>query len=174
MDKKTSMYPKLFDDVLKQIKITSNIQKIISIFNEEIVDIDDFYDDALLVLKKLKEKYKLGIITDGNVSRQKNKIKKAGIDKIVNLVVYTENFSPKPSTLSFKYAINSLMVPPSETVYVADNPKIDFIGAKKMGMKTIRILQGEFVEVPSDKYVDYTIKQLNELLEIVKNWKEKL
>jgi putative hydrolase of the HAD superfamily len=164
---KTSMYPNLFDDVLSKLGIEDNIQEIVEIFNNQSIKKEDYYSDASTILKKLKNQYKLGIITDGNITRQKNKIEKFDMNEIIDLVVYTKKIAPKPSPLPFEYAINELEIEPSESYYIADNPKIDFFGAKKVGMNTVRILRGEYAKIPSDGYVDNTINEMKELLDII-------
>ena len=166
---KTSMYPNLFDDVLDQLNIKNNIQQIVKIFNTQIIKDEDIYDDALSIFKKIKKKYKLGIITDGNIERQQNKIKKFNMEDILDTVVYTKNFAPKPSPLAFEYAIKQLDIDPTKTYYVGDNPRIDFMGAKKIGMNTIRIFRGEFIDYPSENYVDNNIDNMMDILEIINN-----
>ena len=51
--------------------------------------------------------------------------------------------------------------------YVADNPKIDFKGAKQLNFSTIRIIRGEFQNINSDEYVDYSIETLYEIEKII-------
>ena len=166
---KTSMYPNLFDEVLDQLNIKTNIPQIVKIFNSQIIKTDDIYDDALPILKKIKNKYKLGIITDGNIQRQQNKIKKFNMEHMVDTVVYTKKFAPKPSPLPFEYGVNQLDIDPAKSYYVGDNPQIDFMGAKKIGMNTIRIFRGEFIDYPSDNYVDNNINNMVDILKIINN-----
>jgi FMN phosphatase YigB (HAD superfamily) len=64
-------------------------------------------------------------------------------------------------------ALKKLDVVPSETFYVGDNPLVDFEGAKKAGMKTIRILRGEFKKFPKNMYIDFEVKDLIEVLKLL-------
>ena len=48
-----------------------------------------------------------------------------------------------------------------------DNPKIDFKGAKQLNFSTIRIIRGEFKNIDSDEYVDYSIEKLYEIEKII-------
>ena len=74
---KTSMYPYLFNDFLKMVStenkknIESELENIIKIFNGHYGKLK-LYSDVTPVLKKFRNVgYKMGIITDGTVERQK-------------------------------------------------------------------------------------------------------
>ena len=69
----------------------------------------------------------------------------------------------KPSTYSYKKLISLNHLNPKNTFYVGDNPKKDFSGAKKLGLKTIRIIKGKNKEIKKNKYIDFQIKNLNQL-----------
>ena len=57
---------------------------------------------------------------------------------------------------------------PEETIFVGDNPEKDFPGAKKLGIKTVRINRGKYENKKSSSLtVDYEIQNLNELFLIV-------
>jgi len=166
---KTSMYPHLFDDLVRHFSIRKeSVETFVKIFNEHKINNNQLYSDSIPTLKKLKkEKYKIGIITDGNVSRQKRKIMNYSLDELVDVIVYTKTLEPKPSKLPFIEALNKVDVAPSNGYYVADNPHLDFKGANDVGFTTIRIMRGEFMKVPSDNLVKYTINNLKELCEVL-------
>jgi len=167
--KKTSMYPHLFNDVLNFFDLGHELKNIIEIFNNYDGELKP-YSDVIPTLNKLKKKnYKLGIITDGQVRRQKRKIKLLGLNEIFDIIIFTKELkNPKPSKIPFQEAINKLKINPQYSFYVGDNPLIDFKGAKKAGMKTVRLLKGEFKNMPKNKFVDYEIMEFEELLEVVK------
>lgn len=166
---KTSMYPHLFDDLIKYFNISNeNVETFVKIFNDHEIYNNQLYSDSIPTLKKLKkENYKIGIITDGDVSRQKRKIINYNLDELVDVIVYTKTLEPKPSKLPFIEALNKVDVVPSDGYYVADNPHLDFKGANDVGFTTIRIMRGEFMKVPNDKLVKYTINNLKELYEVL-------
>jgi len=168
--KKTSIYPYLFDDLLKILdikngKLTMNIVKIFNGYKGKLKP----YSEVISTLKKLKKGgYKLGIITDGNVERQKRKIKLLGIKNFFETIIYTKEIEPKPSESPFLVALGKIKIKPRNAFYVADNPLVDFEGAKKIGMITLRIKKGEFMKIPKNKYIDFEIKNFSEILNIVK------
>jgi len=59
-----------------------------------------------------------------------------------------------------------------EAIYIGDNPYKDFIGAKKIGIPTVRILQPgrEYYKVRLDKEyeADYEIRELHEITDVLK------
>lgn len=162
---KTSMYSHLFDDLLDLFELGNELRNVIKIFNNYDGELKP-YPDVTSTLKELKKRNcKLGILTDGNVERQKRKIKLLGLDRFFDVIVFTKELdNPKPSEIPFQEAINKLEVSPQKSFYVGDNPLIDFEGAKKMGMKTVRVLKGEFRNIPKNRYIDYEINELKELL----------
>jgi putative hydrolase of the HAD superfamily len=163
------MYAYLFNDFLNEYNLEKNeLPTLINLFNNYDGKLK-LYDDAKSTLKILKEKYyKLGIITDGNLLKQKRKIKLLGIDNFLNIIIYTKELDvSKPSPTPFEKALKELNVYPKNSFYVGDNPLVDFKGAKESGMNTIRIMKGEFKSLPSDDYIDCEIKNLKELLSIV-------
>lgn len=168
--KKTSMYPHLFDDLLDSFNLKNELGNVIKIFNNYDGELKP-YPDVISTLKELKKRNcKLGVITDGNVERQKRKINSLGLDGFFDAIVFTKELdNPKPSEIPFQEAINKLEVSPQKSFYVGDNPLIDFEGAKKMGMKTVRVLKGEFRNIPKNRYIDYEINELKELLKVMNN-----
>jgi len=168
-EKKTSMYPRLFDDFLNLINLDlTEVKNLIEIFNGYCGKLKP-YDDVIPTLKELKKMgYKLGIITDGNPTRQKRKIKLLGLEGFFDTIVFTKYISPKPSPLPYMEALNRLNIIPSNAYYVGDNPMMDFKGAKEVGITTIRILRGEFIDVPRNEYIDIEIKNMVRLLQIIR------
>lgn len=165
---KTSMYPRLFNDLLNFFKIDEKeVQNLLKLFNGYDGRIKP-YPDTVPTLNALREKgYKLGLITDGNSERQERKIKLLNIQHFFNVITYTKEIEPKPSPVSYLKTLKKLDVDPPNAFYVADNPLIDFEGAKKAGIKTIRILKGEFAKLLKNEYIDFEIRGLDEVLKLL-------
>jgi len=165
---KTSMYPHLFDDLLNTLGLENELENVIKIFNDYDGKLEP-YQDVISTLRELeKRNRKLGIVTDGNIDRQERKIKSLGIVDFFDAIVFTKRFNnPKPSEIPFREAINKLKAIPQNSFYVGDNPLIDFEGAKKVGTKTVRLLKGEFRDMPKNRYIDYEVNGIKELLEVV-------
>lgn len=165
---KTSMYPHLFDDLLKYFNLNEDVKNLVDIFNNYNGKLTP-YPEVIPILKALKKKkYKLGIITDGDVNRQKRKINLLGISKFFDVLVFTKDLgTPKPSRIPFEEAIKRLKIKCKKSYYIGDNPLIDFKGAKCANLSTIRIKKGEFYNLDKNKYIDIEIKSLNDLKQIL-------
>jgi len=130
------------------------------------------YPDAHAVLSKLKNNYKLGLITDGNQRVQRKKVQVLKIKDFFNVIIFTNHYGiekQKPSPFPYQKAIEKLGVKPTETIYVGDNSYKDFIGAKKVGIYTIRVLRGEYKDVRLDKAfeADYEVRNLREIIDFL-------
>ncbi|MFA5794545.1 MAG: HAD family hydrolase [Candidatus Brocadiia bacterium] len=124
------------------------------------------------MLDVLGRKYKLAILTDGNLLMQYNKIRTLGIEDKFDLILCSAEHPKKyakPNSYCYRLVTEKLNVNPSETVYVGDNPSEDFIGAKQIGIFTVRVLQGEFKDFNSDKLydADVVIKSIIELPKVI-------
>jgi putative hydrolase of the HAD superfamily len=169
LNRKKSRYPKLFNEILKSLNIPeSEVKFCVMVFNEGSFPITP-YQGVYELLDYLKNKgYFLGIITDGNYERQKKKIKSLKIEHYFDVIVYTGLLkSPKPSSLPYQYIIDKFNIDPKLSYYVGDDPDIDFEGAKSVGLNTIRILKGEFSNKNRNKFIDYEIKEIKEIIDIL-------
>jgi putative hydrolase of the HAD superfamily len=103
---------------------------------------------VLLALRGLG--LKLSLVTNGNVQIQRNKVRLLGVEKFFDAVVFareSETGKEKPNPEAYRVALQKLGVGAGETVCVGDNPYTDFFGAKQLGMRTVRVLFGEFKDV---------------------------
>lgn len=93
------------------------------------------------LLSDVGQRCKLGLITDGYFSVQQRKWESLQCHDAFHAVVFSDTFGRqhwKPSHVPFKAALRTLQVGPELALYVGDNPAKDFIGARELGMKTIR------------------------------------
>ena len=83
----------------------------------------------------------LGVLTDGVLSAQINKVEALGLNKIMDGIIYTEVFGEegrKPSILPF-ITMKQFFSAGGEYYYAGDYPEKDFEGAKLAGYQTIMI-----------------------------------
>jgi len=123
------------------------------------------YPDVINVLKKLKKKgIKLAILSDAPRVNAHIRLVEVGLDKIIDTVVTFDDVGEiKPSPKGFKMVLDRLKVDAKDCLMVGDNPSRDVIGAQRIGIKTC-LAQYSCNE---DVVVDYRIKNIRELLEIV-------
>jgi putative hydrolase of the HAD superfamily len=83
----------------------------------------------------------LGLISDGPVVGQSAKLKALGADRLLEIVILTDNWGTeyrKPHDRAF-ITMEQCMSGARRLVYIADNPAKDFVTAKRRGWGTIRI-----------------------------------
>jgi len=92
-----------------------------------------FYDDAIEVLPKLKDNYKLGIVSDAWPSL-KNVYVNAKLDGYFECFVISSVLGvTKPDAKMYQTALDELNVLPKEAIFVDDNLK-NVVGAMNLGI----------------------------------------
>ncbi len=98
----------------------------------------ELFSDTMEILYKLKEKYKLGILTNGKTYVQTNKIKAAGFEKLFDSICISEAIgAAKPLKAAFDIVCRELGVRQSEAVYVGDYYLNDIEGSRKAGLSAV-------------------------------------
>lgn len=164
----------VFDRLLKDLGSYNDdyVRRLIDIYRSHRPDID-LYDDAKKVLPLLKDKFHLGLITDGYPITQKLKVEALGIEKYFEKIIYTwekgKNYS-KPSVNPFIDMLRYFSYTPKEAIYIGDNVEKDFKGPKETGILTIKVLRNGIYKntiPPDDSYEpDITINSLLDLLDL--------
>lgn len=129
------------------------------------------YPGVLDLLRRLRQHFLLGLVTDGYLAVQQRKIASLGLTSCFDALVFSDELGHeawKPSPQPFEVVLKKLRVTGHEAAYVADNPTKDFLGARQVGMWTIRICAPEglysHLEPPSPDYTpDTDIQDLNSL-----------
>ncbi len=162
-----------FDILLKKFKLIDSVSDMVRIYRQHKPKIK-LFPEVMELLKKLSSFFKIGIITDGNLIMQENKITALKLYKAVDFIIYTDKnkLKEKPDISSFKKALTIAKCTANESIYIGDNPYKDFIGAKSLGIKTIRIKRGEYENIVlSKKYeADITIEGLSNLSGLLFNY----
>jgi putative hydrolase of the HAD superfamily len=161
---------KTIDTALKELGIddTEIVPALVEVYRTHDPALTPYAGCRDLLLKLRSRGYRLGLITDGNVSVQKNKVEALKIDGLLHCTVFSDEYGEdkrKPHPLPYLRALSLLGARPEESVYVGDNPHKDFITAKKLGMHTIRTLTGPYREVrPGGEYeASYRVNAVSEL-----------
>jgi putative hydrolase of the HAD superfamily len=152
----------------------SLIRSAIEIYRNHIPELR-LFPEVPGLLSELRAKYSLGIVSDGALKMQQNKVEALALKNIFQVIVLSDEWGRefwKPNTKPFVAALEKLGVNPDDALYVGDNPLKDFLGARRLGMKTvwIRRTTGEYAkqEPPTPEHTsDYCIHSLTELRDIV-------
>ena len=103
------------------------------------------YDEADAVLSTLDDAYHLGLVTDGRNGRWK--LDRLGFGGYFDAVVVApEHDLTKREADPFHRATEALGVDAERTMYVGDNPRTDFLHPNRLGMTTVRLARGRYVD----------------------------
>lgn len=136
-----------FGDILKKINFYSS-QKQNEMFEiyQNINCALCLYEDARQILNFLQQNaIKTAIITNGDIKAQKNKIKALNLYNKIKHIIYAREFGKdceKPNSISFLKVLEVLNLKANETIFIGDNPKTDIKGARNLGIKAYRLLNG--------------------------------
>ncbi len=121
---------KFFRRLNQRWKLPHSVEDFIKERNDIFGGLTIPFPEMLEVLDYLKGKYRLGIITNGYSSVQREKIKKANIGEYFDdIIVSGEQPFAKPDSRIFKLSCNNLGVNPEEAVFVGDYYPYDIAGA---------------------------------------------
>lgn len=113
-------------------------------------------EGAEQLLERLREEYRLGVVTDGPTRAQSGKLETLGwTDRFDATVITGDLPSGKPARYAFDALLDELGVVASETAYVGDHPEYDVEGAKDAGLYAIQVLgSGDERHPRADGYVE--------------------
>jgi putative hydrolase of the HAD superfamily len=169
-------HSRTFNGALEKLGIAYNdelIEELVKVYREHKPEII-LPQDSLEVLKQLKKKYTLALLTDGFLPAQKLKVEALKIENFFDSIVYTEELGRnfwKPSPAGFEKILRAFNKKPENAVYIADNEKKDFIAPNKLGFLTVQIIRDKHIH-PSkgqnNEYAaKYTINQISQLPELL-------
>ncbi len=95
----------------------------------------NFYDDVLPCLQRLRSRYRLGAISNGNAS-----VEKVGLGHLIEHSVSASEIKvAKPDKLIFHDLVERFGVPANRVLYVGDHPEFDVVGPMNAGLQAIWI-----------------------------------
>ena len=97
-------------------------------------------EDVRDVLRQLEARYPVIVLTDGRSVTQRKKMLALGLQRLP-VYISEEHCSAKPDPRRFEMIMKDY--PAREYVYVADNPRKDFIAPNRLRWKTIGLRGGE-------------------------------
>lgn len=109
-----------------------------TIWYEKFHDFQQAMPRSYEVLEKLKKKYKLGMVTNGEVTPQALKIDILDMRKYFETVIISKDFGKdKPDPSIYLQAASDLGLKPEEIAFIGDTFATDITGAIQAGMKPI-------------------------------------
>ncbi|MBI5403287.1 MAG: HAD family hydrolase [Ignavibacteriae bacterium] len=167
-DLKANGRGKIFNNILSKYSLENKkrIRELLSVYRKHKPKMK-LFGDSERILNRFKN-LPLYVVTDGNVNVQSNKCRALKLEKYVDKIFITYRYgieNAKPSTHCFKKILKLENSNPENLVYIADNPKKDFVNLNSEGYKTIRIMRGMFKDFKAAKGYDakHRIKSLDEI-----------
>ena len=162
----------IFDLALQKMAATNQVKlvgEMVKVYREHIPSLT-LYPDAGRAIAHFRGKLSLGIITDGYLQTQRNKVAALGLDREINAVICSDEWGRenwKPSPMPYQKLMDALACTGAECLYVGDNPAKDFVTARKLGWQTVHIVRavGEYNSqgVPVGHAADHQVRSLDEL-----------
>lgn len=127
------------DCYLEEIHAENEKSACLNIYRNQMPEIS-LYEGVMELLQSLKERgIKTGIITDGRVEGQRNKIKALGLGQLVDDIIITDELGGiqfrKPNDISFRIMQCRWRIPFEQIIYVGDNLAKDFQAPMQLGMQ---------------------------------------
>ncbi|MBO0428078.1 HAD family hydrolase [Vagococcus fluvialis] len=128
-------------------------------------DIQDSFDFVS------KQHITMGIVTNGPIEHQKNKIKQLGLEKWIqksNMFISSEVGIAKPDVRLFELVQKKMNLVPSETYYIGDSFENDVVGASNAGWNTIWINRKNKKNSNKDVNPNFIVNEQNDIISVLK------
>lgn len=123
------------------------------------------FPESRETLEKLKNKYRIGLLTNGYPHMQRRKLELSGLEDLFEAVVVSgEHGIHKPDPAIFKIACDKMGVLPEEVIFVGDTFSTDIYGAVLSGMKTVFLHSDILHKTKLDMPVIHSIEELPDIL----------
>ncbi|HEY41548.1 MAG TPA: HAD family hydrolase [Dehalococcoidia bacterium] len=120
------------------------------------------FEDVLPTLQTLKERYRLGLLSNGNSYPER-----CGFEGIFDSVVFSQvHRVEKPDPAIFRITLRELSCTEAELLHVGDSLENDVEGAHNAGIRCAWLNRNQ-IQNETDVVPDYEIHSLAELLDIL-------
>lgn len=129
------------DELLKELGQQDQKEQCLRVYREHMPGIE-LYEGVAALIRNLKESgIFVGIITDGRVEGQRNKIQALKLDSLVSDIIITDELGGerfrKPNDIAFRIMQCRWGVPFEEMIYIGDNLNKDFQAPRQLGMRSL-------------------------------------
>ncbi|MFT7218460.1 MAG: putative hydrolase of the HAD superfamily [Candidatus Azotimanducaceae bacterium] len=147
----------------------SSRQDIESAFYQSVWETPTLFDGVLESLSVLRANHvPMGLVTNGSVKAQSEKIKHSGIGPFFDVVVVSEAIGlKKPHPRLFQEGLSNLGVDADDCWFVGDHPLNDIWGSKQLGMKTAWVHHNRPWSADVEPCFDIQAEGLNDVMSMV-------
>jgi putative hydrolase of the HAD superfamily len=117
---------------------------------------------ALGAVDRLAADHRVGVVTNGGPSMQRDKLDGLGLGDAFETVVFAGyDTAPKPDPEPFRRALDALSVEPGRAVHVGNSPGSDVAGARAAGLRPAWL--ADAAASGSDPPATYTLRSMADL-----------
>lgn len=159
----------VFDCIIESYDLPEReLQNLIAAYHNSSPELQ-LYPDTKPMLASLPDNCLTAVITGGKHGREK--LRQLGLSDVFDEVYVTpEKGTSKREATPFNAVLNSLEVAPEHTVFIGDNPELDFVWPNNLGMTTIWVRRKETLfQSPesNDARPEYVLPDLSLVPEII-------
>lgn len=165
----------IFNHVLAQLGCSADLQlvdELVKVYRTHSPDIE-LCPDSVTFLDQHDPSY-CGLITDGPSESQRAKVQSLGLGEKIGEICLTSELVPptsKPDIVPFQIMMDRAPRGVAEFIYVADNPKKDFVAPNLLGWRSIQIRRDGalYIDNPSplDGTPQYSVVSFDEVNRIL-------
>ncbi|RQG93811.1 HAD family hydrolase [Natrarchaeobius chitinivorans] len=131
----------IFADLLDGRESDADPAALATAYRETIADAIEPLPGVEGMLEELRAEYRVGLLTNGPVRAQRDKLATLGWERSFDAALVTgELEAGKPDPRAFEAIADELGVDPADAVYVGDDVDADVAGATNVGMRAIQVL----------------------------------
>jgi len=150
----------------------NDIELIQSAFDAARIKHFNFYPNVKELLVRLKQQYKIIIITNGPVFSQHIKIETVNLNHYVDfIIVGGEEPHQKPHQSIFKKAMTVMNCNEDECIHIGDSYECDIVGANDAGIKSVWITSSNSIESMVADYKTDSVLSIEDILSELVNSK---
>jgi putative hydrolase of the HAD superfamily len=137
-------HPRILDAAFSQLQVPGiEIEDAVDVFRSHRPQIS-VYPGVVEMFERLQGELRLGLLTDGTAAVQRRKVEALGISSNFDGIWFSDDLgTAKPDPTLFDAIGQHFGLSGSQLVYVGDNPRKDFIGARQRNWLTVRVRTGE-------------------------------
>ncbi|MDQ2049794.1 HAD family hydrolase [Natronolimnohabitans sp. A-GB9] len=131
----------IFADLLEGRESEADPEAVADAYRETIAATLQSLPDVESMLEELRSEYRVGLLTNGPVRAQRDKLETLGWeDRFDAAIVTGELEAGKPDRHAFEAITTELAVDPAEAVYVGDEIEADIYGATNAGLDAVQVV----------------------------------
>lgn len=155
-----------FTEFFAYLGITADPEKAEEVYKSKLGEMCFYLEGAESGIKKLKEKYKIYIVTNGTKEIQISRMRLSGLDKLIDGAFISEDVGYwKPSKEFFDCVFDATGADRNRTLIVGDSLTSDIQGGKNAGITTVWFNRSD--RKPSESIIpDFRADSWEELIKL--------